>query len=419
MDKFKDLGIDVRTFFNAKPAFVAGILDAMKVREFFNSAVGATKQTGRQQMISDGTVAKLMLINICDNHHPLYRLKDYYQDKDVGLLAGESVTLNQLHDDRFGDLLDRMYEAGPRAIFNSIATHAFIKYGLSIRSLNYDTTSKVMWGEYQSEDGRIGAISITFGHSKDKRPDKNQLKIGIGTADGVIVDAKVLSGNYDDKAYNYDALDDAAAVLDQHGVDRESFYYVADSALFTEANIKKAAGHKINFITRAPETINLVNQLIDDAWSSQDAFTMVEVTNSQGKTSEYHIQDFTDFYRDVACKFAVCYSPELEREKKKTVARQIEKERAELNKLTALYGKREFACEPDAQKEVDVLQRKKLAKVEYHKVNFQIVQEQKRGRGRPRKNQSSEEQHYVYRLLLGIELDEDCCDSLNARPHLC
>ncbi|MGI6625776.1 MAG: DUF4277 domain-containing protein [Limnochordia bacterium] len=128
-----------------------------------------------------------MLINICDNHHPLYRLKEYFLDKDIQLLAGEHAWLDLLHDDRFGDPLDRMFEAEPRAIFSAIATSAFLQYGLS-----YDTTSKVMWGEYEGDDGRIGTISITLGHGKDKRDDKNQLKIGLGTADGVIVDAKEL-----------------------------------------------------------------------------------------------------------------------------------------------------------------------------------------------------------------------------------
>lgn len=56
-----------------------------------------------------------------------------------------------------------------------------------------------MWGEYEIEEGRVGAINITFSHSKDKREDKNQIKMAIGTANGVIVDAKVLSGNIDDR----------------------------------------------------------------------------------------------------------------------------------------------------------------------------------------------------------------------------
>lgn len=56
-----------------------------------------------------------------------------------------------------------------------------------------------MWGQYEASDGSEDVISIDFGHSKDKREDKKQIKMGIGTAEGIVVDAKVLSGNTDDK----------------------------------------------------------------------------------------------------------------------------------------------------------------------------------------------------------------------------
>lgn len=406
MDKFNELGIDVRTFFNARPTFMAGLLDTLKVPQFFDDAISPQRETGRNPDISDGIAAKLLLINICDQHHPLYRLKDYFLDKDISVLAGQTIDLSQLHDDRFGDLLDRMFIAGPKNIFNNIASHAFIHYGLSIRSLNYDTTSKIMWGEYQSDDGKIGVISITLGHSKDKRSDKNQLKIGLGTADGVILDAKVLSGNADDKTYNNGALDDANTVLSRHGVDKDSFYYVADSAFFTEPNIKKAENHGINFITRAPETVNLTKDLVENAWTNKQDFLDVKI-NGQTKVSSYRIQEFTDSYREIPCKFAVCYSISLEKEKQKTLDRRSEKEQAELSKLSAVYVKREFACEADAQKEIEELGKKKLTKIEYHTVDLQIIQKEKRAPGRPRKDQSEEQKSYVYHLVLSFALDEE------------
>ena len=72
-----------------------------------------------------------------------------------------------------------------------------------------------MWGEYESTEGKVGSISITFGHSRQKREDKKQIKMGIGVANGIIVDAKVLSGNVDDKTYNNENLDDVASVLER------------------------------------------------------------------------------------------------------------------------------------------------------------------------------------------------------------
>ena len=272
-----------------------------------------------------------------------------------------------------------MFKAGPRTIFSAIATNAFLQYGLSIRSLNYDTTSKVMWGEYEGDDGRIGTISITLGHSKDKRGDKNQLKAGLGTADGVIVDAKVLSGNTDDKTYNNDPLDDADVLLERHGVDRESFYYVADSAFLTEANIEKAKSHGIKFITRAPETVTVTNQLIEQAWEHPGSFLKLQLKNNQGQLSEYMVQESDEAYRETPCKFAVCYSPRLEKEKQKTMIRRIAKENTELDKWIKQYAKRDYACQPDAEKEIAALTAKTLPRVQYHEVGFQIVQEEQRG----------------------------------------
>lgn len=45
----------------------------------------------------------------------------------------------------------------------------------------------------------------------------------MGTADGTIVDAKVLSGNMSDKTYNKDNIDDVVKLLDQLDVDKTTF----------------------------------------------------------------------------------------------------------------------------------------------------------------------------------------------------
>jgi transposase len=376
MGKASELGLEIRSFPIGTPAFLAGVIDALEIPKFINEAYAAQKVVGRYPDLSPGTVAKLFLINICHQHHPLYRIKEYFIDKDIPLLAGKEISLDALTDDRFGDLLDHMHSWGPRSLFTTIATNAFFKYGLSIRSLNYDTTSKIMWGTYKAEDGQVGTISITFGHSKDKREDKKQLKIGLGTADGVIVDAKVLSGNTDDKTFNYDALDDVDAILNKHNVDREDFYFVADAALFTQENIKKAHKHKLHFITRMPETVGVANKLIDRAWSSPESFETVELANSQGKAI-YHVQEFTSEYKEYPVKCAVCHSPILEETKRNTIAKKVQTESDQIEKLAKTYVNRTFACEPDASKEISILiTNKTLKKLRYHTISFTIVQEQ-------------------------------------------
>lgn len=63
--------------------------------------------------------------------------------------------------------------------------------------------------------------------------------MGIAVANGVIVDAKVLSGNRDDKTYNSQSLDEVSTVLNRLNVSEEDFYYIADRALFSKDNFEK------------------------------------------------------------------------------------------------------------------------------------------------------------------------------------
>ena len=102
--------------------------------------------------------------------------------------------------------LNRFQEADCRKIFSQIDVKAVTLYGIQVKNINFDTTSKVMWGNYETSEGTLGGIEIDFGHSKDKRNDKKQIKYSIGCANGLVVDASVLSGNKDDKTYNTDTL---------------------------------------------------------------------------------------------------------------------------------------------------------------------------------------------------------------------
>ena len=56
------------------------------------------------------------------------------------------LNLSQINDDRFGKFLDAFYEASPRKIFGELSSQAFANYGIEVTNINYDTTSKVMWG---------------------------------------------------------------------------------------------------------------------------------------------------------------------------------------------------------------------------------------------------------------------------------
>mgnify|MGYP000886263877 CR=1 FL=1 len=177
-----------------------------------------------------------MMVNMCHDHRPLYRILEYYEYTDLEGLCHYPVQLEQLNDDRFGGFLDLFYEAGCRKLFTQISTRAVTQYGIEIKNINFDTASKVMWGQYEADEGTLGVVQMDFGHSKDNRGDKKRIKSSIGCANGLVVDAHVLSGNKDDKMYNKDTLNELDSTLKNLNVKKDKFYYIADSALFSEDN---------------------------------------------------------------------------------------------------------------------------------------------------------------------------------------
>ncbi|MBU3183176.1 IS1634 family transposase, partial [Clostridium psychrophilum] len=399
------LSIDMEMYYDCKMNFMVGLCEQLKLPEVFN--LNLEKSLGRKTDISYGIMAEMMIVNICDNHHPLSLLNEYYKEKDLEGIFHCPIALSQVNDDRFGKFLDAFYEAGPRKIFGELSSQAFVNYGIEVTNINYDTTSKVMWGTYETEELKEGVISIDFGHSKQKRQDKKQIKMGIGVANGVMVDAKVLSGNKDDKTYNNETLDDVEDVLERLKISKQDFHYIADSALFTDKNLKKAENRSIKLITRMPETTTLAKGCIREALDRRSEMRDIEIQTPQGKVSKYSVLEQNCTYENTELKCAVCYSVNLEVTKERTIEKQVIGEKEILKKLSKVCLKTSFACEEDANKESLRLFKKDLKKIKYHNVSMEILSIEKKKKGRKRKDESKIEHIMEYFLQIEITVDDE------------
>lgn len=217
-----------------------------------------------------------------------------------------------------------------------------------------------MWGNYETAEGKMGVISIDFGHSKARRPDKKQIKFGIGTGDGTIVDAKVLSGNTSDKTYNKDNIEDVVKLLDQLDVDKTTFYYIADSALFSEDILLKMKAAKMKFITRMPDNINEAKSLIEKGVSNNGQ--KVVYKNAHDKDVDYVVEESSGTYKGFALKYAIVYSTALEPSKVKSIGKKVKTEKDYLDREIKNYQKRNFACLDDTVREIVLIQNKRLLK---------------------------------------------------------
>jgi len=372
----------IRTYTDGRMQFMVGLCEKVGLPQIFDEHM--MKETGRPREITPGVEAMLMISLMSqEGYHPLYHMNDLFKEKDLEGIFHSPIELKQINDDRFGYFLDEFHKVGCRKIFSSICTNALLIYGIKIGNINFDTTSYVMWGEYETAEGKTGAISIDFGHSKAKRPDKKQLKIGIGTANGTIVDAKVLSGNMDDKTYNKENIDDANELLERLNIDRNSFFYIADSALFTFENIQKMNNPKtkINFITRVPDNIKIAKQLIEKGHGENPKRVIYK--NAHNKDVVYFTEDITGEYEGNVLKFVTIVSESLIPIKTKTCEKKLISEEEKIKGVIKGFCNKKFACNEDAQRELLLLQEKVLSKFKFHKFSVSTRKTEKKRVGRP------------------------------------
>lgn len=256
-----------------------------------------------------GVIAQLMLINIADDHHPLSRLDDYYKNKDIESLFAMPIDYRKLNDDRFGGLLDAMTAAGCSSLYSDISASAFTHYGIKLGNVNFDTTSKVMWGEYETEEVTTGTIDITFGYSKKKRFESVRLSSLWELPMAIVLMARFSLATMMIRPSMW-IISRAVALKTRFDSKKEDFFYIADSAAFTEEFLKKAKGLEMNVITRMPDNINKAKVALQYALEHLDELEKIEIATST-TSSSCLVHDGECIYRGIPLRMATCYSEKL------------------------------------------------------------------------------------------------------------
>ena len=134
----------------------------------------------RDGEISDGTVIAVLVINRLLSPCALRRIDEWVDDTGLHLLLGITDP-EALNYDRLADALLAVYPHW-HTIATEITLRAVEAFQLKIDTIHYDLTSVFFHGEYEESDW------VTFGYSRDDRPDKRQVNIGVSaTADGEVV----------------------------------------------------------------------------------------------------------------------------------------------------------------------------------------------------------------------------------------
>jgi transposase len=211
-----------------------------------------------------GTVVLGLVLDTLSGRSPLYRLEEFFAQQDTELLLGQAIPPHAFNDDAVGRVLDRLYDVGTMKLFTACAVRAAARFGLECRYVHCETTSRSVWGEYQFAEEQDLPFQVTYGYSKDQRPDLKPFILSTLCVDRAIpIWGKPEDGNASDKTLNTTLLSEIAQLLVRYGVQPGAYIYMAEAALVTEDHL--AALRNTLLITRLPATYRECGRVIAEA----------------------------------------------------------------------------------------------------------------------------------------------------------
>ena len=340
-----------------------------------------------QMQLRPGLAVQTMVLDVLSGRSPLYRVQEFMAEQDVELLLGEHVPAEMFNDTNLGRSLDAVFTAGTSKIITEMGVRAASIFGLDTGKVSYDTTSTSVWGDYQScagDDCPPGPV-VTWGHSKDHRPDLKQFMTELLCVDSAVpIFGKTLDGNSSDKTSNNEILSRISSLMARHGLEEGAFVYVADSAMVTEGNLSAMGGNR--FVSRLPANYAECGRAIAAAVAEgqwHHAGRLAETpTGVNRPNAEYKLQERVVNLHGTDYRAVVVHSSSHDRRRRKKVDRILAESQkalvAELGKLETVYF-----CRADAEAaaaKVGTLAGK------MHSTVPEITETCRRKRGRPPKD---------------------------------
>ncbi|MCH9662572.1 MAG: DUF4277 domain-containing protein [Gammaproteobacteria bacterium] len=198
------------------------------------------------QGLSYGQLSLLFIVYVIHQRsHRLSHMEDWVREHHQVLEACTtwSIRDKDATDDRLGNLLGQLGSSDEhRERFQrEMSRHVIQAFALPTEVARYDTTSFSVHHNVEQEKAKPDS-RLSFGYSKDKRPDLLQFKAGLGVLDpaGVPLLSQTLSGNVADDPLYIPAWREMVSIIG-HG----NFLYVADckaAAVETRAIIAHEKG---------------------------------------------------------------------------------------------------------------------------------------------------------------------------------
>jgi len=343
---------------------VAGFYDELDIAPVVDSCL----PKNRLHKIDNGVVLKALILNgLGFVERRLYMFPEYLEDMAVDRLLGEGVSAKDFNDDVLGRFLDGVYSYGSTELFNRIIVEVMKGRCFGTSLLHVDTTSFSVYGEYEDEEGKL--FELTIGHPKDFRWDLNRFVLClVSNQHGVPLYMRALSGNSSDKK----SLVETVEYVRSHLCFDEKVYYVADSAFYSDENLRRIGAHTF-WVSRVPGTIEEAKQVLD-----------LDVELSSCSDPRYQFYETSCDYAGIAQKWVLFQSSEMKARMEKTFDKNVEKELEEAGASLKHVSAVLYYCREDAL-QAALKWQEGFSRVEFESLDVEPVGRRKDGkRGRPR-----------------------------------
>ena len=359
------------------------------------------RMVNTQMELSPGMAVFGMVLDTLSGRTPLYRLTEFFEEKDTELLLGAAIEPERFCDYNLGRSMDKIFETGTQKIFSQLAQNALTVFAVDPRRLHFDTTSVSVFGDYDLIDP---PFDITYGYSKDKRPDLKQFLVSMLCVDrNIPILGTTTDGNASDKTLNNELLTNISSYMAEHGLQPGAYVYVADAAFVTEDNLNKADGQTF-FLTRLPATYNECGRVIRDAVQSDQWIDIGPLAEEHDRPkrpiAHYRAYDGTVELYGKTLRAIVVHSSAHDKRRHKRIDRLLQQDRKRLEADCKQATATAYFCRADAQVAGEKLIRK--SGTGYHRLQVDVEKVPKYGRGRPAAGKPRPVLRYEYRLTATI-----------------
>lgn len=395
-------GKEIQTLSMDHHGLVAAVCKDLGIAEKINSRIGKADE---RRIVSTGKAAVAMILNgLGFTNRRLYLTHQFFETKPTEILLDEPIKASDITDYTLGHALDEISEYGASKLFGEVAFEVAIENNLLGMLNHIDTSSISVDGAYnnkiQDSESEPSAMKITYGHSKDYRPDLKQLVLSlvVNGPSSMPLFMEPLSGNNSDKISFHETIKKVEEFKKQINLEK-NFKWVADSALYTPDKLLKH--NDMLWLTRVPETIKEAKALV----SKPDCDIEWKELDKGYKTSE-HVSN----YGGIEQRWLLVFSEQAYDREKKTLEKKLIKKDAALKNILWHLGNEVFDCEKDAKSALKKIE----IKNSLYLIESQILEVKKYAKkGRP---QSGEEKTLIgFKVESSFARNEDEINKLSNR----